>query len=220
MKITSTSSTEKNDHEYGYELAYRLACEQLAKIDDIEQQCIKSGATYEVTDSRKTAVLEYLNRLYKISLPDIDVSLMDSEEVVPLRDKILILHYFTQAKGTPLSDKIMAYKELPGGDCYLPTFFKRAINPVVDNFGEEPEKLLEVAEILGGHKADYGDVAVTINPFSKVPITFILWRGDDEFPPTGNIIFDSTIPDYLTTEDTHTLCEIIAWRLVKAYKQR
>ena len=215
MKITSTSSTEKNDHEYGYELAYRLVCEQLAKIDDIEQQCIKSGATYEVTDSRKTAVLEYLNRLYKISLPDIDVSLKDSEEVVPLRDKILILHYFTQAKGTPLSDKIMAYKELPGGDCYLPTFFKRAINPIVNNFGDNPQRLLDVAETLGGHKADHGDVAVTINAFSKVPITFILWQGDDEFPPEANILFDKTIAKILSPEDVAWLAGMLVYRLIK-----
>lgn len=206
------------DHEYGYGLAYELACEQLAKLDDVEKQCLKSGARYDIIDAKKVIALEYLNCAYQVTLPDIEISLKDSEEAVPLRDKILILHYLTQAKGTLPSHKMIAYKELPEGASYFPTFFKRAIKPVVSNFGREPHRLLDIAPTLGGHKADYGDVAVTINAFSRVPITFVLWHGDEEFPPEGNIIFDSTISDYLTTEDINVLCETIAWRLVKSLR--
>ena len=212
-----TLLSQKND-EYGYGLAYQLAGEQLAKIEDIEQQCRKSGARYQVIDSKRVINLEYLNQSYQITLPDIDISLKDSQEEVPLRDKILILHYLTQAKGTPISNKAIAYKELPEGTNYFPTFSKRAIQPLVTHFGKEPHRLLDVARVLDGHKADYGDVSVTINAFSRVPITLILWRGDEEFPCEGNIIFDSTISDYLSTEDINVLCETIAWRLVRLLK--
>ena len=206
--------------EYGYELAYKLACEQLAEIDDIEQQCLKSDAQCRKLDSQKVITIKYLNRAYQITLPDIGVSLKDSEEEVPLRDKLLILHYFTQAKGTLISNKTIAYKELPGGNNYFPTFAKRTIKPLVDYFGHEPQRLVDAAEMLGGHKADYGDAAVTIDAFSRVPITLILWRGSEEFFPEGNILFDSTISDYLTTDDINMLCTTIAWRLVRSYKQR
>lgn len=208
----------QKNHEYGYELAYKLAREQLVKIDDIEQQCLRSGARYQVVDSRQVIIIEYLNQSYQITLPDIDISLKNSEEKVPLRDKILILHYLTLAKGTPVTNKIIAYKELPQGANYFPTFHKRAIKPLLDYFSKEPHRLVEVAGKLGGYKADYGDVSVTINAFSQVPITLVLWRGNDEFPPEGNILFDSTIPNYLSTEDINVLCEAIAWRLVKLLK--
>jgi hypothetical protein len=205
----------KNKAEYGYELAYKLACEQLANIDDIEQQCLKSSAQCQIVDSKRVITTEYLNQSCLISLPDIEMSLMDSEEVIPLRDKILILHYLSQAKGTPLTNKIISYKELPEGSNYFPTFSKRTIKPILDHFGKEPERLVDVAAKFGGHKVDYGDVAVTINAFPRVPITFVLWKGDEDFPPEGNILFDSTIPDYLSTEDINVLCEAIAWRLVR-----
>jgi len=210
----------KNKAEYGYELAYKLACEQLANIDDIEQQCLKSGAQCQIIGSKRVITTEYLNQSYLISLPDIEFSLMDSEEVIPLRDKILILHYLSQAKGTPLTNKAISYKELPEGSNYFPTFSKRAIKPILDQFGEEPERLVDVAAKFGGHKVDYGDVAVTINVFPRVPITFVLWKGDEDLPPEGNILFDSTIPDYLSTEDINVLCETIAWRLVKSHQQQ
>ena len=210
----------KNKVEYGYELAYKLACEQLANIDNIEQQCLKSGAQCQIIDSKRVITTKYLNQSYLISLPDIKMSLMDSEEVIPLRDKILILHYLSQAKGTPLTNKIISYKELPEGTNYFPTFSKRAIKPILDQFGEEPERLVDVATKFGGYKVDYGDVAVTINAFPQVPITFVLWKGAEDFPPEGNILFDSTIPDYLSIEDINVLCEAIAWRLVKSYKRQ
>ena len=214
---TLLSPNVKN-YEHGYRLAYELAGEQLAKIADIEQQCLKCGAQYQVIDSQKTIIVEYLNQSYRVTLPDVEISLRGSKDLAPLRDRILILHHLIQAKNTPLSNKTIAYKELPEGASYFPTFYKRAIKPLIDYFGQEPRRLLDIAGILGGYKADYGDVAVTINAFHQVPITLVLWQGDEEFPPEGNILFDSTISDYLNTEDITVLCEIIAWRLVKLLK--
>ena len=213
------SLPNQRNYEYGHELAYKLAGEQLAKIDDIEEQCLRSGAKYQVIDSQRVVILEYLNRSYQIVFPDIDISLIDSEEEVPIRDKILILHYLIQAKGTPITNRVIAYKELPEGASYFPTFSKRAIKPLLDYFGKEPRRLIEASKKLGGYKADYGDVAVTINAFSRVPITLILWQGDEEFAAAGSILFDSTISDYLSTEDINVLCETIAWKLVKFLKE-
>lgn len=207
--------TVQNKYEDGYELAYRLACEQLAKLNDVERQCQRSGAQCLLIDSKRVIVVEYINQPYRVTLPDMAISLTSSQEMVPIKDRILILHYLAQAKGTPMSNKLIAYKELPEGATYYPTFYKRAIKPIVDNFGKQPQLLIDIAAKLGGQRAGYGDVAVTINAFSRVPITFVLWGGDEEFLPDGNVMFDSSIPDYLTTEDINVLCEAIAWKLVR-----
>jgi hypothetical protein len=202
--------------EYAHRLALKLALEHFAAISDIERQCQQSGTRY--LPPEKAIVLEHLNRSYRIGFPGGEVTLAGSDEPVPIRDKILILHYFTRARGTPLTNKIITYKELHEGINYYPTFFKRAIEPVVKNFKDEPQRLLEIASILGGRKVDYGDTAVRIDAFPRVPITIVLWLGDKEFAPDGNIMFDSTIPDYLPTEDITILCEVIAWRLVRLLK--
>jgi hypothetical protein len=206
---------EHKNYEYAYELAFKLACEQLARLSDIEQQCLKSGAQYRRIDSRETVIIQYLNQSYIIALPGIEISLVGSAEEVPTRDKVLILHYFTSAKGTPLADRLITFRELPEGSVYSPTFHKRTVPPLLDYFGKEPHLLVDAGEKLGGHKSDYGDTAVTINVFSRVPITIILWRGDEELTPQGSVTFDATIPDYLSTEDITILCETITWRLIK-----
>jgi hypothetical protein len=206
-------------YEYGYEFAFRLASEQLAKLDDVEQQCRKSGARYQVVDSQPVIIVEYLSRSYQVTLPDVKLSPVDNKEEISIRDKILILHYLTQAKGTPLANEVIAYKQLPEGAHYFPTFYKRAIKPLTDHFGKQPNLLIDTAGKLGGYQADYGDVAVTINAFKLVPVTLVLWQGDEEFPPDGNILFDATVSDYLSTEDINVLCEIIAWKLVKLLRE-
>ena len=209
---------KQRNYEYAYEMVYKLACEQLSKIGDIDQLCLRSGAQYQVIDTKELILLNYFNQSYQISFPDINISLIDSKQEVPIRDKILILHYLTLAKGTPISNKVIAYKELPEGANYFPSFYKRAIKPLLDYFGKEPRLLLDAAKRLGGYEADYGDVAVTINAFSRVAITLVLWRGDDEFAPEGSILFDSSISDYLSTEDINVLCETISWKLIRFLK--
>ena len=208
----------QNVRDYAYELAYTLASRQLAEIKDIQKQCRNSGAKY--IKSKKSVAIDYLNEPYHINTANGDVIHAVGETEVPMRDKILILHYFLQAKGTPLTNNLITYKELHDGINYYPTFFIRAIQVIVNNFGKEPGRLLDVGKTLGGHKADYGDFAITINAFKYVPITIALWQGDDEFAPEGNIMFDSTISDNLPTEDITVLCEVIAWKMVRVLKER
>lgn len=199
-----------------YEYAYELACAQLAGIDDIEEQCRKGGAQYRTVDSQKAIIIQYLNHPYRLILPDIKVSLVDSAEEVPVRDKLLILHYFISAKGTPAANRLITFRELPEGSVYFPTFSQRTVKPLLNNFSKGPHLLIEAGEKLGGRRVDYGDTALTINAFSRVPITIILWRGDDELAPQGSILFDATISDYLPTEDITVLCETITWKLIRS----
>jgi len=206
------SSLSDSPWERGFDLSYKLACEQLAKITDIEEQCRKSGADY--LGPNKIGI-NYLNQPYHIMLPDVKILLGDGGMEASLKDKILILHYFAGAKGTPATGKLIAYKQLPGGVSYFPAFSRRAIAHLVKHFGKNPELLIKTAAKLGGHEADNGDVSVTVNAFDHVPITLVLWRGDEELAPNGNILFDANISDYLSTEDVTVLTETIIWKLVK-----
>jgi hypothetical protein len=210
--MTDCSSLSDSPWERGFDISYKLALERVAKISDIKEQCRKSGANY--LGPYKIGI-NYLNQPYHIMLPDVKILLVDGGMEASLRDKILILHYFAEAKGTPATGKLIAYKQLPGGISYFPAFSRRAIAPLVKRFGKGPELLIKAAAKLGGREADYGDVSVAINAFAHVPITLVIWRGDEELAPNGNILFDANISDYLSTEDVTVLTETIIWRLVK-----
>jgi hypothetical protein len=198
----------------------KLAAEKLNNLANLDEQCRRSGSTCDPAGIPQLIDLNYLNRTYQIHLPEVDISLADSAEPVELRDKILILNYFLRAKGTPLSNRLIAYQELQEGATYYPTFVKRAVKPLIDFFGKTPERLIEAAAELGGFPVNYGDVAITVPAFSRVPVTLVLWAGDDEFPPNANMLFDSTILDYLSAEGINVLCQTISWKLVKVQQSK
>jgi hypothetical protein len=198
--------------ERSFELSYRLACEQLARISDLREQCRRSGARYIGPNE---IVIDHLNQPYHIMIPGCKILLKDGGTEPPLRDRILILHYFTRAKGTAATGRLIAFKQLSGGVSYFPAFSQRAIGPLVKNFGKSPDLLTKVAAKLGGRKAGYGDASVTINAFERVPVTLVLWRGDEDVAANANTLFDANVSDYLPTEDVTVLCETIIWKLVK-----
>jgi hypothetical protein len=198
--------------EINYQMAYRLACEELARMN-IEEQCKRAGA--RLIDPEKGILLRFLNRDYLIRLPDIEVSFQEGAGEVAIWEKILILHYLITAKGSRPTDRLISYKQVPGGRVYYPTFVNRTTRPLLKVFGRDPSLLIAAAEPFGGTPSDYGDCSVTIPALPRVTITVVIWAGDDEFPPEASMIFDANIVDYLPAEDITVLCNMIAVRLMK-----
>ncbi len=216
MEKRKLTAPQVKGYDKADELSYQLACEKLAGTADIEEQCRKAGAKCQTTGPRQEMVLQFLGRRHVIIMPEIDIAMADGADPVVLRDKLLMLHYFNTAKGTPPTGRKVTFRELPAGPVYFPTFTKRAIKPFVDAFGKEPHRLVAAAGKLGGHQAELGDASVIIDAFPHVPITYVLWSGDEELPPQGNILYDSNVPDYLPTEDITVLTEAITWKLVRS----
>jgi hypothetical protein len=195
---------------------------------DIKQQCFRSGAQYVHPDK---VTIEYLNQSYSMAVPSMEISLTDSLhrcegqnpatalkrqescQQIDLRGVILMLHYLITAKGTPATGKLIGFRQVPGGIFEHASFSREVLTPLLDHFGREPERLVEAAYNLGGSKVGHGDVAVSIRAFPKVSVVIVLWRGDDEFAPNASILFDSTVTDYLSTEDMSVLCERIVEKL-------
>lgn len=200
----------KDKTVYNLDVAFNIARENLVKAD-IKKQCELSGAELQ---SDGTVTIRYLNQDYYLNTTTVEVSLASEKKEIPLRDKILIIHYFLQAKGTPLSRNQITYRDLPGGLVYFPTFQKRTIDQLVDSFGSIPSRIVKAGEVLDASNPHMGDASLLIHAFPRVPIYILIWASDTELPPGGNILFDTNITDYLTSEDVTVVCETITWRLV------
>lgn len=205
-------AAEKDRSVYNLDVAYTRVCERLAATN-IEEQCRRSDSEYTKQDSGETATVYYLNQPCIVTFPECKVMPVDGTEL-PFREQILILHYLALAKGTATTGKLIPFRDLPGGVVYYPTFSKRTMEPLTRFFGKEPELLVKVCQRLGAQPSDMGDTGVIIPAFSCVPITMVLWHGDEELSPQLNLLFDANILDYLETEDVTVVCEIITWKLV------
>jgi len=220
MEFQPIPIPDNRNYEYAYNQSYQIAVERLASTNNYEELCLKSDSRCITIDGQTVIELKYIGRLYQIVLTgsnssQIQIKTLDNSEAVSLKEKILILHYVLNAKGIPLNGQEITFKELPEGSVYIRTFTQRTIKPLITHFSENPAKLLEAARSFGGKKANYGDEAATILAFSRVPISFVVWKGDSEFPADGNILYDSTVTDYLPTEDIIVLTETIVWKLAR-----
>ena len=132
---------------------------------------------------------------------------------MPIFAQILVLHYLTNTTTRPEEGRLITYKELPGGNIYIQPFTNRAIRPLVQLFGNRAERLVEVAGKIGGSAVKHGDAAVCIPVFPRIPVTLVVWAGDDEFPSSGNILFDASAPAFLHTEDYAVLASFVVGTL-------
>jgi hypothetical protein len=90
-------------------------------------------------------------------------------------------------------------------------------------FGGNAVFYLEVATSMGGVVQPLGDAAAQFTAFPLVPLTHVLWQGDEEFDPEASILFDATIPGHLPTEDIAALAGASVYRLMgaaRALKQK
>ena len=195
------------------ELSFRLALEELVK-KDIQRQCQLAGATYKLTHSGKTLIsLLLINEVYEIRYPQGEVTCRDNSRPINLMKKAIFLRYLNNAKEAGTEEELVGFNQLPAGSFYNPAFSQRVVKPFVTFFGEQPQKLKWAADKLGGVNIPFGDVGVRVPFLPKVSISFVLWKGDDEFSPNGKVLFNSNITSYLSTEGIIIASEMLFNRL-------
>ena len=190
--------------------AVGLAVEALNE-GDFGARCALSGANWKADEG--VAELLFLGRLYQVRPPEFDVVLVAEGEEAPIREKILLLHYLQTASGAAPAGEWIAFEQVPSGELYLGNFKARSVDRLARAFGGREEMLVEVAGEIGGNRAEHGDVSVELRPLPQVPVLLVLWRGDDEFPAAGNLLFDARVTEYLPLEDMVVLAEMVATRL-------
>lgn len=195
--------------------AYYIAKDAVKSIINIKEHCNNSGASFISIGKAEYISVGFLSSNYLISYPEISVYKDKPNSPAPLVEGILILRYFVNAKGTPLTNKHITFKEIEKAPMYDRTFQKRTINVLLEAFLSDTQGLKGSVETLGGNKTSYGDYSFTVKTFEHVPITFVLYKADDEFEASGSIIFDSGITDYLGVEDIVLVCQLSVIKIMQ-----
>ncbi len=152
-----------------------------------------------------------------------DTYIVDGKNQEVRRDKtktgdyisILILHYLTGVKDIPLSGKMLSFKDIPAGRFYFPAFRQRSLQPLLEAFGNHPEDLFDAGEALLAEKIAQGDAGISVKVFPKLPLSLVVWKGDEELPAEATILFDATAPQILPTEDISAAAGMLVGRLVR-----
>jgi hypothetical protein len=203
-----------------YKAAIALASAELTQLNP-KRLASRSRSEYSFTDGREAVVVPYFGQGRRVSWPEIAVAPAEGAGEIPLTEQILILHYLLKTSGEALSGNSIDFRQVPEGSFYWSAFVSRAKKPLLETFGRDLELYRRVAAQMGGELLEMGDAAARFPAFPLVPVTHVLWAGDEEFPPEANILFDDTIPGHLPTEDIAALAGASVYRLMgPAYKLR
>ncbi len=199
-----------------YDVALREAWQRLSSLN-LKEVAEKSGAHVTQDGGPAKISVRFLDSLIIAEPSSGTLKYSANDEEIPPWLRILTLHYLINARGTGETGTQITYKQIEGGLAYYPVFQKRTVGPLSKVFGEDFGSFVRCGETMGGKPASFGDYSLQFQAFPRVSITYVIWKGDDEFPVEGNVMFDSSITDYLSSEDITILCNMVAVLIIKSF---
>jgi hypothetical protein len=200
---------EENKGKFNLDYTFNLAKNNL-KNKSPELVCEKTGAIFD--SNNQAYEIPYLHTRVSVTL---EGQVEAKEKELTLQEKILIIHYLSSDGSDSYhgQDKLISFKELPGGEIYLGPFTNRAVKPFLKIFASSPEMLDIVAEKWNGQLAKYGDKSISLAVLPDITVCYILWLGDEEFPANATILFNHNIIDFFTTEDVAVLVSQLVYQM-------
>ena len=99
----------------------------------------------------------------------------------------------------PMGKDIVGIKDLKEGHFFTgPHEFRT--QPLLHRYAEDLSGFQNAARQLGGEPIEMADTAFRLLPFPRVPLYFLLWRGDEEFKPRLQVLFDRSIEKVLAAD--------------------
>lgn len=185
--------------------------EQFSKADPVEI-ARRLGIVYN--EEKKEFVLEFLGTEYQITFPDFQVThTADEKKFYPLEEmiyaKILTIRFLLSGASSIGTGKYKTYREMPWGEVYLRQFDGRCIKRLAFSYGFKLQEFKKIMEHIGAKLVKHGDVAYELSIYPGYQIQMILWEGDEEFPPSSQILFSDNFPVSFQAEDMAVMGDVI-----------
>ncbi len=187
---------------------------------DPKEAAKRCGVEYD--EERQQFHIRLMGYRYLVDFPEFAVHKEDEDEegafllldMVPA--KIIVLRFLLSAQVVKSSGKYLTYREVPWGEVYFRQFEGRCLMRLKFGFGFKLDKFAEGMEKLPGvKKLSLGDVSYEFEFINGLHVRFILWAGDEEFPPSSQILFEDNFPYAYQAEDLAVVGDISITTLKK-----
>ena len=158
---------------------------------------IASRLSIPYDEETKKLTLTFLGTQYQITWPDFEVThTPDDKGFYPLENmiyaRILTIRFLLNGVKSESSGKFKTYREMPWGEVYLRQFDGRCIKRLAFSYGNRPGDFRAIMEHISAIPVKHGDIAYEVEIFPEYKIQMILWEGDEEFPPSSQILFSNS----------------------------
>jgi hypothetical protein len=172
--------------------------------DLLADKQVTQMANYTLTDIDSESgflCFPFLNKTLLVDTKTHFMRIKDEEEWMPIQIpllEIIVLDYFSRVHSLyPLKSEMISVEDLFDAH-YFTGRSRLRKSPLLSRFGENPNGFANAGSLLGGKPEAMGDIAFKLLPFPRIPVYYILWTGNQEFPPRLSILFDRSIEKALS----------------------
>ncbi|MDQ7781051.1 MAG: DUF3786 domain-containing protein [Planctomycetota bacterium] len=168
--------------------------------------------------SRGAYILDMLGQTYAVvaARKVIEKGVAGPTVVTDIHFYVSTAQYLLSAKDTPRSGEWVTEKQLAYGDFFFATPHPLPTAKIVKRFGTDVEAFVKAGAKLGGKRLSFGDAAYELKVFPRLPLAYVLWRADEEFPARVQILFDSTAEQHMAVDALWSAMHIVSTELLAA----
>ena len=200
---------------YGKDSKERLPWEHyLSQYQESDPKEIAARLGISYDEEQKYFTLKFLGTVYQISWPDFQVSHeADDMGFYPLETmtyaRTLTIRFLLNGAEASGTGKFKTYREMPWGEVYLRQFDGRCIKRLAFSYGNRIKDFQAIMEHMHCVPVKHGDIAYKLEIFPDYLVQMILWEGDDECPPSSQILFSDNFPISFQAEDMAVMGDVI-----------
>lgn len=165
-----------------------------------ENVCNKSLATFDSSEGHY--VLQSYKWVIRVSPEDRRIYCPEPDSEILLKrlgyfSRLSILSYLIGAKDIPLSGQHVKPSGITGGAAFFRGTHVLPLEKLAAHYSGNIEAFAEKGKKMGATGDRYGDASLRFFPLPRVPVSLLLWDGDDEFPARTDLLLDSTCQFHL-----------------------
>lgn len=155
----------------------------------------------EVAWDGKEFTLTLLGRDFAISHPDYAIRALDGGTLPPLPTQTFLLRYLLESRDVAWKGEWKTFREMPWGELYIQPFTGRCLQRAAFGFGNRLPAFRAACEKLGAKPLAHGDAGYEFPFLGPYAMEILLWAGDEEFPPSAQLLYTENFAQGFAPED-------------------
>lgn len=186
--------------------AIRLAAAKLEALGDWPARCRRLGLP-DPSEGDGLIRVVVLGAVLGFRAPDFGTVTTGAGSRPKSADHLLALHYLLGEAPVKPTGEWISFRAFPGGLFYWEPFLSRSIRPLIGGVGNDlgllrdrlsrfPAKVEPLSE---------GGLQATLQALGVIQTRLVYRSGDDEFPPSADVLYDACAQRLLCGEDAAVL---------------
>ena len=166
-----------------------------------EQASLRTGVPFD--EERNVFTVTLLGTKYEISWPEYTIR-SESENAFALKNlpcQTFLLRFLLEGKKPEAFSAFKTFREMPWGEMYAGPYTGRCITRAAFTFGTRVAKFAAACEKMGAIKLNHGDAGYQFDLLGGYVMQILVWEGDDEFPPSAQILYYDNFAEGFAAED-------------------